>query len=54
MTEPTFHPLTSNDLMDVVTLRGELYSHQHMRFDQRVPLPPFAKRSETILSVAST
>jgi len=36
MTEPTFHPLTSNDLMDVLTLMGELYSHQPMRFDQEV------------------
>jgi len=36
MTEPTFHPLTSNDLTDVLTLMGELYSHQHMRFDQEV------------------
>ncbi len=36
MTEPTFHPLTSNDLTDVLTLMRELYSHQHMKFDEQV------------------
>jgi ribosomal protein S18 acetylase RimI-like enzyme len=34
MTEPTFRPLTNDDLTDLLTLMREFYSQQHMRFDE--------------------
>ncbi len=36
MTDPTFRPLTANDLSDLLTLMREFYSHQHMKFDEAV------------------
>ena len=36
MNETVFHPLTGNDLPDLVTLMHELYANQHMIFDPDV------------------
>jgi ribosomal protein S18 acetylase RimI-like enzyme len=36
MTDPIFHPLSESSLRDLLTLMGELYSHQHMTFDEDV------------------
>ena len=33
MNEPIFHPLTGNDLPNLLTLMHELYANQHMIFD---------------------
>jgi ribosomal protein S18 acetylase RimI-like enzyme len=36
MNEPIFHPLTGNDLPNLLTLMHELYANQHMIFDPDV------------------
>jgi ribosomal protein S18 acetylase RimI-like enzyme len=36
MNEPTFHPITGNDLPELLTLMRELYANQHMMFDPEV------------------
>jgi ribosomal protein S18 acetylase RimI-like enzyme len=36
MNEPAFHPLTRNDLPNLLTLMRELYANQHMIFDPDV------------------
>jgi ribosomal protein S18 acetylase RimI-like enzyme len=36
MNEPVFHPLTGNDLPNLLTLMHELYANQHMIFDPDV------------------
>jgi ribosomal protein S18 acetylase RimI-like enzyme len=36
MNEPTFHPLTGNDLPNLLTLMHELYANQHMIFNPDV------------------
>jgi ribosomal protein S18 acetylase RimI-like enzyme len=36
MNEPAFHPLTGNDLPNLLTLMHELYTNQHMIFDPDV------------------
>jgi ribosomal protein S18 acetylase RimI-like enzyme len=36
MTEPTFHPLTDEELPQLLTMMQEFYSQQHMTFDEEV------------------
>jgi ribosomal protein S18 acetylase RimI-like enzyme len=36
MTDPIFHPLNESNVRDLLTLMSELYSHQHMKFDEDV------------------
>ncbi len=36
MTDPIFHPLSESNLRDLLNLMCELYSHQHMKFDEDV------------------
>lgn len=36
MNEPTFHPITGNNLPELLTLMRELYANQHMMFDPEV------------------
>ena len=36
MNEPTFHPITGNNLPELLTLMRELYANQHMNFDPHV------------------